>query len=118
MKIDLVRDCLDKQLVSPDRRKLGRVDGIVLDIGGRGRPRVAEIHVGVATLAERLPRPLSAWLKYVLQKLPKPGYVAIEWRHLTIKPKEVLLDSEEHRLEIRRVETWVRKHVVQRIPGA
>jgi hypothetical protein len=118
MKIHLVRDCLDKQVVDPGGRKLGRIDGIVIEVGGRGRPRVVEVHVGSATLAQRLPWPFSRCAEYLIQKLFVRGFVAITWKHLTIDRNEVLVDSNKDLLRLREVENWVCEHIVSKIPGA
>jgi hypothetical protein len=52
--VDLVRDVLDKQVFGPEDRPLGRVDGIVAELGEDGSPRLVAIELGGTTLAARL----------------------------------------------------------------
>lgn len=52
--MDLIRDCLDKQIDDRSRRRMGRVDGIVLELESGRPPRVAYIELGVKTLINRL----------------------------------------------------------------
>lgn len=50
----LVREVLDKQVIDPNHRKAGRVDGIVLELRPGAPPRVAFIEVGVLTAVARV----------------------------------------------------------------
>jgi hypothetical protein len=60
--VHLVRDCLDKQLLDRRRRRIGRVDGIVVRTEARRRPRVVFVEVGARTRARRLPGCLARWM--------------------------------------------------------
>lgn len=120
MKFGLVRDCLDKQVVDCEGRKMGRVDGIILETDGPGRPRVVRIEIGPTTLARRLPRPFSAWLGAFINKLSGAANtsVSIAWNKVTIKRKEVKVDIDRDMTEARLFEHWVRNRIIKRIPGA
>ena len=50
----MIRDVLDKQLVDRQQRKMGKVDGIVVELRDGKPPRLAYITVGATTLAQRL----------------------------------------------------------------
>ena len=50
---DVVRDILDKQLLDRHGQRIGRVDGLILDIRGNKPPRLAYIELGAVTLARR-----------------------------------------------------------------
>ena len=52
--MDLIRDCLDKQLSDRHGRKMGKVDGLVMQIEKGQQPRIAYIEVGAVTQARRL----------------------------------------------------------------
>jgi len=43
--MDLVRDCLDKQIDDRFKRRMGRVDGIVLEVEPGRPPRVAYVEL-------------------------------------------------------------------------
>jgi hypothetical protein len=50
----LVRDVLDAQVVDRNGRKMGRVDGIILDVEPAMPPRVAAIEIGPSVLGHRI----------------------------------------------------------------
>src|SRR4051812_23393762 len=91
MNIHLVRDCLDKQVIDSARRKIGRVDGIVIDPTGPGRPRLIEIEIGASTLARRLPWPFSNWFSKIIRRLSgSPELVAtVPWKKIEISRNDV-----------------------------
>jgi sporulation protein YlmC with PRC-barrel domain len=51
--MNLIHDVLDKQVLDRNRKKLGKVDGMVL-VFGKGPPRVAFIEMGPVVLGRRL----------------------------------------------------------------
>lgn len=57
--MDLARDLLDKPVIDRNRREMGRVDGIVLDVEEGRAPRVAAIEIGPSVLACRIAPPLG-----------------------------------------------------------
>jgi hypothetical protein len=62
-EMDLVRDVLDKAVVDRNGREMGRVDGIVLEAGAGGPPRVAALEIGPSVLAYRLRPVLARWIE-------------------------------------------------------
>jgi sporulation protein YlmC with PRC-barrel domain len=60
--MDVIRDVLDHQLVDRDGRKMGRVDGIVMELRDTGPPKLAYIEVGMPTIARRLHPRLEGWI--------------------------------------------------------
>src|SRR5690242_3753919 len=61
-KMDIVREVLDKQVLDRHQRKMGRVDGIILEIRDGAPPRLLALEVGGITLARRLHPRLGKWL--------------------------------------------------------
>lgn len=120
MKIDLVRDCLDKQVIDREGRKIGRVDGIVIDTGGQGRPRVLSVEIGATTLARRLPRRLSEWLSTLIRKLSgsREVSVSVTWSNVKIERNELKADIDGEKSDTRLLEHFVRNRIITRIPGA
>jgi hypothetical protein len=57
--MELIKNCLDKQLEDRNHRRMGRVDGIILELEDDRPPRVAYVEVGVKTLMDRLSRRLG-----------------------------------------------------------
>ena len=52
--MDVFRDILDKQLLDRKGIKMGKVDGLVMTMSPRARPRITFIEMGSITLARRL----------------------------------------------------------------
>jgi hypothetical protein len=118
--LDLVRDLLDASLVDRRHRRIGRVDGIILELRPGQPPRVAAMEVGALTLAHRLHPRLGRWVRaFAIRWLPvswRPVRLPLTLvRHIGV---HVVLDidaNEDRRLL--RLERWLSRHVVGRIPG-
>src|SRR4051812_27344605 len=120
MKIHLVRDCLDKQVIDSKGRKIGRVDGILIETSGPGRHRIAAIEIGATTLAARLPTLISHRLNRVVVRLS-----GLHENKLTVPIKKTDVGHNEVRVAVdaestimRALEHWLRERIVMRIPGA
>jgi hypothetical protein len=118
--MDLVRDLLDAQLVDPDERMLGRVDGILLELRAGRPPRIVGMEVGAVTLARRIHPTLARWLRaFAARWLPVP--LRSVRLPLTLVRDigvdiEVDVDPQTKR-RLLRVENWLRRHIVERLPG-
>lgn len=107
--MDLMRDCLDKLLEDTNKRRMGRVDGIILDIEDGSQPHVAYIEVGVKTVMNRLSRRLAS--------LASEPY-RIPWGKVKVGLNKVTADVEAEKTPALEWELWLRKKVIGRIPGA
>src|ERR687888_2068991 len=119
-KLRLIRDVLDKLLVDRDGVPLGRVDGIVLVVGGKDScPRVAQIETGLATLARRLnarfARALHWSIRNVGLRWRRP--VRIPWSNVESLGKELKLDVSAKNSRLLERERWLRDHIIRHIPG-
>jgi sporulation protein YlmC with PRC-barrel domain len=108
--MDLIRDVLDNQLVDRRQRRLGKIDGIIMEIRGEGPPLLKAIESGWPTKAWRLhPR-----LGRLLSRWSKP--YRIPWKKIRDIGVDVEVDlnaSETPLLDLEnRLRAWVRK-----IPG-
>jgi hypothetical protein len=118
--VDVVLDLLDRQLVDRDGRPLGKVDGVGMTWRRGEPPRITHVEIGAATLARRLPRPFDRALDWLARRLgPRGGepYRIPVSRILHIET-DVALDLDARRTPALAIETWVRDHVIARIPGA
>lgn len=117
--MELVRDCLDKQLEDQGKRRMGRVDGIILVLEPDRPPRVAYIEVGVTTLINRLSsrvgRKVAQWMRN--WKI-SPDPFRIPWGKLKVGLNTVIADVEAEKSPALEWELWLRKRVIGRIPGA
>lgn len=117
--MNLIRDCLDKQIDDRFKRRMGRVDGIVLEIEPGRPPRVAYVELGVRTLMNRLSIRLGTAIANVLEKrrIESAPY-RIPWSKIKVGLNEVRADVEAEKTPALEWELWLRKKVIGRIPGA
>ena len=118
--MDLVRDVLDKQLLDRDGRKMGKVDGIVLEMRDDGPPRVAFIENGLPVLMHRLMGAAGDFVTLVERRLGVRGgeSVRIPMSKVVEVGIDVRLDLAASETEALAWEEWVGKHLIRRIPGA
>ena len=117
--MELVRDCLDKQLDDTGKRRMGRVDGIVLELEPNRAPRVAYVEVGVTTLMNRLSSRVGRMVAHLMRKWGiSPDPYRIPWRKLKVGLNQVIADVEAEKTPALEWELWLRKKVIGRIPGA
>jgi hypothetical protein len=118
--LDLLRDVLDKQVVDREETKMGRVDGIVLELRDGEPPRVAALEMGFATLARRLHPRAEAWLEALRKRwsVRRTARFRPPWEKvLDVNQHHVRLDVDEEETPAFDWERWLRFHVVSRVPG-
>jgi hypothetical protein len=118
-RLDLSRDVLDKQLVDRDETKMGRVDGLILELRGDQPPRVDAIEMGFVVLARRM----SPWMERWVEKLRrfsirKTARQRVAWEKVTeIKPYQIKLDLKAIETPAFDWERWFRDHFVAPAEG-
>lgn len=119
-RIGLVHDVLDMQLVDWRGEKLGRVDGLTIEVRGDRPPRVGTILVGGSVLADRLGHRAGRWAVAMRRwwglgnAMPTQiPFAAVREIGETVK---VEIDAESS--PAMTWERWLREHVICRIPGA
>ena len=117
--MELVRDCLDKQVEDRNKRRMGRVDGIILEVEPGRPPRVAYIELGVKTLLNRLSEHLgSAITNFMERRHIQFAPYRIAFSKLHVGLNTVHAEVEAEKTPALEWELWLRKRVVGRIPGA
>ena len=118
MRVCLVRDVLDNQLLDVEDCYAGKVDGIVLEMRPGEPTKVRYIEVGPITLLRRLNRRLGDWYARIDARLGKGRGVPIR-----IPISRVMLDSPSLRLDlaveklpVMALERWLEQHIVAKIP--
>ena len=116
----LARDVLDKQLVDREKKRMGKVDGLVLRFGRDGRPRVAFLEVGPAGLARRVSPRLARWIARVTRRLGVSDAEPDRFSPAKIVHfgNEIQLDVDAARTKVYAWERWLRARVISRIPGS
>ena len=119
MKLNLVADVLDEQIVDSKRRQAGRVDGIVLELREGKPPRLAYVEIGATTLLSRFNRRLARWYSRHDRKLGEGRGVAfrVPWSRLVHDGATFIMDIDAESTPIFALEDWLRRHIVEHIPG-
>jgi hypothetical protein len=118
MRVPLVRDILDNQLLDATNENAGKVDGIVLELRDGQLPVVRYVEVGPITAARRLNRRLGEWVARFDARFGAGRGVPIR-----IPISRVILDSPSLRIDliadsspILAFERWLRRKIVRHIP--
>jgi hypothetical protein len=116
----LVHDVLDVQLVDRRRRKIGRVDSLVLALDDGRPPRVAAILVGGPVRAGRVGRWAAALERALraLGRVRRGGVSTIPFEAVRCIADTIQVDVDGDDLEAGHLEAWLARHFVCRIPGA
>jgi sporulation protein YlmC with PRC-barrel domain len=101
----LVRDLLDKQLVDGGENKIGKVDGLVIEVRDGGPPRIAAIETGAGVVLERLGwRTTRHRYRVAFEKVIDVGV-------------DVTLNVDPQQMPVVQWQDWLRRHVLRWIPG-
>jgi sporulation protein YlmC with PRC-barrel domain len=118
--MDLVRDVLDKQLVDREGEKMGRVDGVVLEIRADGPPRVDALELGFVVLAGRIHPRVEGWFEKIRSRwsVRKTARYRIPWSQVQeIDPHQIQIDVRVLDTPAYDWEIWLRHHVIRHLPG-
>jgi sporulation protein YlmC with PRC-barrel domain len=123
-------DLLDRQIVDVAGESVGKVDDVELTVDPDdpdGAPRITALLVGPQALGRRLGGRLGHWISALtgtLHPAEHPDPLRIAWDLVSEREHPVENDNSV-RLTVRRelltepaLETWLRQHVIDRIPGA
>jgi sporulation protein YlmC with PRC-barrel domain len=117
--VDLIRDVLDNQLIDRNGCKMGRADGIIVEVQEGEPPRLAYIEVGMSVLAHRIHPRLERWIVALQSrwgaKQTKP--LRIPWSKVLDVGIDIDVDLEAEETEALAYENWLREQVIERIPG-
>ncbi len=117
--MDIIRDVLDNQIVDRNQRKMGKVDGIVIELRDGEPPRLAYIEVGMPILARRLHPQLQRWVAALESKwgAKRTEPFRIPWSKVRDVGIDVEVDVEAEATPVLDYEQWVREQIVGKIPG-
>jgi sporulation protein YlmC with PRC-barrel domain len=120
-----VLELLDRQIVDPDGRLVGKVDDLELELpeagaGDGALPVVTAILTGPGALAGHIGGSVGNWLAAVERRLNSPGPDPSRIGFGTVKAIGSAVEISEPRehLESNRGERWVRDVIIAKIPGA
>src|SRR5215210_2357241 len=117
--MDLVRDVLDKKLIDREDCEMGRVDGLVMEVGEHSQPRITHMEIGGKALWLRLHPALAGFAARAARKwgprLTAP--VRVPWSRVVTTGKEIRVDVEAKETGSIDWELWIARHIIERIPG-
>jgi hypothetical protein len=120
-QLDLARDVLDQLVVDREETKMGRVDGIVLELRGNQPPRVDALEMGFVVLASRLHPRVESWVERLRRRFSvrKVARYRVPWSKVKdIKPYQIQIDVAALETPTFDWEKWLRDHVVAKLPGS
>jgi sporulation protein YlmC with PRC-barrel domain len=120
-RLDLVRDILDTQVVDREGTKMGRVDGLVLEMREGQPPRIEAIEMGFVVLAQRLHPRLEDWFLRLRRRFSvrRTACYSVPWSQVKdVNAFCVQLDVEAAGTPAFDWERWLSDHVVAHLPGA
>jgi len=112
---------LDRQILDRDGNPVGKVDDVELAPGDDGVPTVVALLVGPVALGQRMGGRLGRWIAGVAHRLhpaEEPRYTRIAWERVERVTSAVYLNISRDLLPEPVLETWLRDHLVDNIPGA
>ncbi|HKH47982.1 MAG TPA: hypothetical protein VKM72_25265 [Thermoanaerobaculia bacterium] len=118
-RLDLVRDVLDKQVVECEEMKIGRVDGLVLELRGDQPPRVDSLEMGFVVLARRVHPRVESWIERLRRRFSvrKAARYRVPWsKVMEVKPHHVQIEVAALETPAFDWERWLRDHVVAKLP--
>jgi hypothetical protein len=118
--MNLVRDCLDKQLVDQNDRNLGKCDGIIMRLEEGRQPEITHIEVGAVTLASRVHRRFGDWAAALAKRWGIAEYdpFRVPWTKVVVTGVTVTVGVNSEETAALAWEKWLRRNVIGRIPGA
>lgn len=117
--MDVIRDVLDNQIVDRHQRKMGKVDGIIVELRDGQPPRLAYLETGTATLAYRLHPRFAHWVAVLQSKwgAKQSEPFRIPWEKVLDIGIDVDVDLDAEHSPALAYELWLREHIISRTPG-
>ena len=110
--MDLIRDVLDNQIVDRNQRRLGKIDGIIVEFRDGKPPLLVAVETGWVTKARRIHERLGRWL---WRRGSRP--YRIPWTKIRDVGTDVEFAIDAQETPLLRTENRLRK-VLTRIPGS
>ena len=119
-EVHVVRDVLDQQLLDLHQRKMGRVDGIIMEIRNGAPPRLLYLEVGWVALARRLHPRLGRWLSaWFGQSAKRYGEAfRIPWTQVREIGIDIRVAMDAEQTPALAWERWLWEKILRRIPGS
>ncbi|WFE39759.1 hypothetical protein [Micromonospora sp. WMMD998] len=121
MRVQLAKQLLDRQIVDVEGRLVGRVDDVAFALDDAGYPYVDCLLTGQGALGQRIGGTIGRLLVAVADRFtddpPAPSR-RVPLATVARVDSAVRLRCRAAELPPSPVETWLRRHLIERIPGA
>ncbi|WP_406043887.1 hypothetical protein OG799_05925 [Micromonospora sp. NBC_00898] len=121
MRVQLAKQLLDRQIVDRDGRLVGRVDDIAFAVDDEGFPYVDSLLTGQGALGQRMGGRIGRILVGIADRFvddPPVRPIRIPLTMIERVDSTVRLRAAAADLPPAPVEDWLRRHLIDRIPGA
>jgi hypothetical protein len=118
--MNLIRDCLDKQLVDRNDSNMGKCDGIIMTLESGHQPEITHIEIGAVTQATRVHPRFGRWMAAVARRwgVASSDPFRLPWSRVVVTGVTVTVGVDAEETPALAWEQWLRRHVIGRIPGA
>ena len=118
--MDLVREVLDKRILDRDGKTIGRVDGLIIALDGKARPRVTALSVGGPAVFARVGKWAVGLAKFLsaMWGPHRKSPARIAWSDIDHFGRDVKLAVSADEAGTMAWESWIRHHIIERIPGS
>lgn len=112
-------EILDQQLLDRDRRCMGMVDGVALELREGRPPRVTHLLVGGEVLGRRLSRPIGPLVVWIARRwgVLRNGPYRIPWSLVRDVGVDITVDLDARETPLLQWEERVRR-LVRKLPGS
>ena len=114
--LHLVRDVLDTQVLDREKRPMGKVDGIGLELPDGSPPRVAYFEIDGVTAWRRLGERYGRWAARIAARWHGKPY-RFRWSQVRDLGIDLEIDVDAERTSTLDLERWLRERFVARLPG-
>ncbi|WBB71487.1 hypothetical protein O7602_17220 [Micromonospora sp. WMMD1128] len=121
MRVQLAKQLLDRQIVDVEGRLVGRVDDVAFAVNDEGYPYVDCLLTGQGALGQRVGGRIGRLLVAVADRFTEDPPVPprrVPLASVARVDSAVRLRCRAAELPPSPVETWLRQHLIERIPGA
>ncbi|MEU1756598.1 hypothetical protein ABZ436_28635 [Micromonospora matsumotoense] len=120
MRVQLARQLLDRQIVDADGLLLGKVDDVGFAFDAQGVPYVAYLLTGQGALGRRIGGRVGRVLVALADRFTEGAStpLRIPFDQVARIDSAVRLRARADELPRPPAETWLRRHLIDRIPGA
>lgn len=117
-RLHLFRDVLDNQMIDVNGCESGKVDGIVVQLRDGAPPLLVAIENGLPEQVRRISERVGDWIAALGRRWGvRHGQVyRIPWSRVKRTGINVRLDLDATKTPLYAWETWVREHIVEKIP--